>query len=252
LTKEEDDRVMQELFPVYDGPTIPVIEIQQAIMLSVFIPKYNIMRKETVSHLSNYKIPPLSVHFGYTPSNASKSPFHKLMDGTKQRFENTVGMLEIFQKFVDENESKGNNWLLFFEDDVRVVNVDKQEDLTKLYEVPEDAELIRPYMGKQENVQLQHVNYHISYSGGNNHAFYISRDGCKKVLHYAHKYKWKYIGDIDLYKIAKYCGNFPTGYDGWSLLSTGGINDITDKLEEDEKLNMYHLSHHIFTQKQFL
>lgn len=248
LTKQEDDIIMGVLFPLYQGVTIPSITIQQAIMLSVNIPKYNTTRNQTFAHLKNFNLPPISVYFGFTPNTVTKSYFYQFMDNTNQRNEHTLGMLEIFNKFVKENEDKGNNWLLYFEDDVRVSNLDMSEDLTRLYNVPEDAELIRPYIGKNEPIDLKHVQYSISYGGGNNHAFYISRDGCKKVLNYATKYKWKYICDIDIYKLSKYCENFPTGFDGWSFKACNGKNDITRKLAEDEKINMYHLSHRIFNQ----
>jgi hypothetical protein len=156
-------------------------------------------------------------------------------------------MLEIFENFVNKSEND-NEWLLFFEDDVRPVNIDVNEDLTKLYNVPLDAELIRPYIGKNEQCNLQDVKYNVSFNGGLNHALYISSGGCKKVLNYARKYQWKYICDIDIYKIARGCSGFPTGYDCWSLDSCNGNNDISWRLEEHEKINTYHLSHVIFNQ----
>jgi hypothetical protein len=51
-----------------------------------------------------------------------------------------------------------------------------------------------------------------------------------------------------LYKLGKYCYNFPTGLDGWSLKSSNNKNDITNKLEEDEKINIYQMSYCIFNQ----
>jgi len=114
-------------------------------------------------------------------------------------------MLEVFNKFVYESKSD-NDWLLFIEDDVRPINISTNEDLTKLYNVPDDAELIRPYFGKNENCDLKNVNYRISYSGGLTYALYVSVKGCKKILNYVKKYKLKYIGNYDIFKISKYCG----------------------------------------------
>jgi hypothetical protein len=246
LPMDDDNEIMRKFFPIYDGDLIPYINIKQCLILSVNITKYNGTRNETISILNNYKLPPISTYFGHTTETASNSPFYNCMAYAHKRNEYTLGMLEIFNKFV--NESVGNEWLLYFEDDVRPINLDKEQDLTKLYNVPVDAELIRPYLGKNEQCDITNVNYRISYGGGYNHAFYISTNGCKKVLHYATKYKWKHICDIDLYKLATHCGRFPTGFDGWSLLGCDSNNDITDQLEDHEKINMYHLSHCIFNQ----
>ena len=172
--------------------------------------------------------------------------FYDLMYNKNQRNELTLGMLEIFENFV--NQSIGNEWFLYLEDDVRPINIDKDEDLTKLYNIPSDAELIRPYIGNNEHCDFKNVHYKKSYGGGYNHAFYISTNGCKKVLNYSKKYKWKYACDTDLYKLSRYYGSYPTGYDGWSLISCSGNNDITNVLQEDEKINMYQLSHCIFNQ----
>jgi hypothetical protein len=76
------------------------------------------------------------------------------MINKNQRNEYTIGMLEIFENFVNNRETE-NDWLLYFEDDVRPINLDKSEDLTKLYNIPLDAELIRPYMGKNEICNLK-------------------------------------------------------------------------------------------------
>lgn len=247
LSREEDDDIMNQLFPVYTGETIPYIDIKECVMISVDLPKYNSLREDTLDILNNYNLPPISVYFGYTSETKQNSRFYNLMENNNRRTELGLGMLEVFENFVNESTSE-NSWLLYFEDDVRPINIDVEEDLTKLYNIPFDAELIRPYIGKNEHCDLKNVNYRISYSGGLNHAFYISVSGCKKVLNYAKKYKWKYVCDIDIYKLAKFCGGFPTGYDGWSLIACDNNNDITCKLEEHEKISMYQLSNCIFNQ----
>jgi len=247
LSKEENDYIMNKLFPDYIGPTIPYIDIENCIMLSVDLPKYNDLREETLDLLESYNLPPISVHFGYTNETKENSKFYNLMSNKNQRNEFTLGMLEIFDNFVSENTNQ-NSWLLYFEDDVRPINIDVKEDLTKLYNIPCDAELIRPYNGKNEKCELKNVTCKISYGGHLNHAFYISVSGCKKVINYAKKYNWKYNCDIDIYKLAKHCGNFPTGYDDWSLTACNNNNDITSMLEEDEKIVMYQLSNCIFNQ----
>ena len=148
---------------------------------------------------------------------------------------------EIFENFI--NESIGNEWLLFFEDDVRPVNIDKSEDLNFLYNIPKDAELIRPYIGKNSKCKLNDIQYLFSFGGGLNHAFYISTNGCRKVINYAKKYKWKFNCDIDLYKLSKFNQDIPTGYDGWSFSSTEGICDAVKVDSEDEKLAIYQMNH---------
>jgi len=248
LSREEDDDIMNKLFPIYDGPTIPFININKSIILSVDKEPYNSIRNETISILNNYFLPPISVHFGYTSETKQNSRFYHLMENNNRRTEHALGMLEIFDNFINENNNNENSWLLYFEDDVRPININLEENLTKLYNIPIDAELIRPYVGKNEHCDLKNINYKISYSGGNNHAFYISVSGCKKVLNYAKKYKWKYVCDIDLYKLAKFCTGFPTGYDGWTFTACNNNNDITPRLEEDEKIHMYSLSNCIFNQ----
>jgi len=79
---------------------------------------------------------------------------------------------------------------------------------------------------------MKNMKYDISYSGGLNHAFYISVSGCKKVLNYAKKHKWKYVCDVDLYKLGKHCGGFPTGIDGWNLSNSKNNNDIRRKRKD--------------------
>jgi len=246
LSPKEDRMISSLLFPIYTGPTIPSIDIKKCVMISVNTEKYNKSRQKTISILNRFKFPPILTHFGYTPETGKKSKFNDFVPNKKISFFITVALLEIFENFV--NESVGNEWFLFFEDDVRPVNLTPNQDLTKLFNVPADAELIRPYIGKNEPCDLNTVQYATSYGGGLNHAIYLSTSACRKLVHYSRKYKWKYMGDIDLYKLAKHCGRFPTGLDGWSLGSVEGNNDITPKLQEDEKITMYQLSHLIFNQ----
>jgi len=243
LSKEEDDMIMNKLYPLYRGPTLPYIRIKKCVILSVDLPKYNHIREGTLDILKSYRLPPVEVHYGYTPETLKNSRFYDCLANLNQRNYFTCGMLEVFEDFIQDG---GDEWLLYFEDDVRPINVN--EDLTKLYNVPADAELIRPYIGKNEPCRLSDITYRVSSDGGNNHAIYLSVSACKKIVHYAKKYKWKYICDIDIYKLAKNGGLFPTGYDGWSLAACNGNNDITGNLSEDEKINMYQMSHCIFNQ----
>ena len=155
-------------------------------------------------------------------------------------------MLEIFDKFL--NESQGNEWLLYFQDDVRPVNVSKSENLNYLYNIPEDAELIRPYIGKNTPCKLKNIKYLESYGGAANHAFYISTEGCRKVLNYAKKYGWKFEDDVDLYKISKFNIDVPSGYDAWSLKYTNGQCDSVSVDSDDEKLAIYQMDNIIFNQ----
>ena len=244
-SKEEDDRISSKMFPMYTGKTIPSVSISECVMLSIDIPKYNNEREKTLQILNNYKLPPIHIHFGYTNETSRLSKYYDFLLNKKQRNELTLGMLEIFENFVKKSKAQ-NEWLLYFEDDVRPINVNN--DLTKLYNIPYDAELIRPYIGKNEYCNIKNISYNISYNGGLNHAFYISVSGCIKVLNYTKKYGWKHICDIDLYRIAKYSSMNPTRLDEWSLHSVNGNNDITEKLEENEKINMYHMSNCIFNQ----
>jgi hypothetical protein len=245
LTKEDDAHVMRGLFPVYRGNKLDTISIDKCYMLSVNIPKYNNIRNGTLALLKNYKLPPVEVFFGYTDKTAKNAPFYDLLENKNQRNELTMGMFAIFNDFVNKKET---GWMLYLEDDVRLINLPVGEDLTVLHNVPEDAEIIRPYIGKNEQCDIKNINYCVSYGGGLNHAFYISVVGCKKVLNYAKKYKWKYNCDIDIYKLAKQCKEYPTGLDGWSLRSSENKNDITRLLNEDEKIYMYHMSHIVFNQ----
>lgn len=244
LSDEESDHIMSALYPIYQGQLRPII-IKKCMMLTVNLPKYNKTRQETLELLSEYKLPPVEIYYGHTPETIKTSKFYNCLTSLQYRPTLTLGMLEIFDKFV--NESEEDEWMLYMEDDVRVINVDKHDDLTKLC-VPSDAELIRPYIGKNEPCHLDQLQYRVSSDGGLNHAIYVSVSACKKILHYAKTYKWKYVCDIDLYKLSSHGGLFPTGYDAWGLYSCNGKNDITGTLKEHEKIKMYHLSHCIFNQ----
>ena len=246
ISPQETEALHDILFPIYRGLTTPSIDIKKCIMISVNTEKYNKSRNETISILRQFKLPPVITHFGYTRATGKNSRFNKFVPNKNHSFFITVALLEIFENFV--RESVGNEWFLFFEDDVRPVNLTPEQDLTKLYNVPADAELIRPYIGKNEPCELNTVEYRTSYGGGLNHAIYLSTNACRKLVNYARKYNWLHVGDIDLYKLAKHCGRFPTGLDGWTLHSVGGNNQISPKLQEDEKITMYHLSHIIFNQ----
>jgi hypothetical protein len=95
---------------------------------------------------------------------------------------------------------------------------------------------------------MTNIKYYHSYGGGLNHAFYISSSGCQKVLRYVKNHKWQYVCDIDLYKLAKGCGEYPTALDGWSLHSTGNKNDISPAIPEEDKIAMYHTNNILFDQ----
>lgn len=248
LTREEDDYVMNKLFPIYNGEKINKIKIKQCIMLSVNIAKYNKSRNETIKILNQYNMPKISTYFGFTKETVAKSKFYDCMKNKENNYfpVPTCGTLEIFDKFV--NESIGNEWLLFFEDDVRPVNIDINENLNFLYNIPKDAELIRPYIGKNINCQLKDIKYKKSYGGGFNHALYISTNGCKKIINYAKKYGWKSMADIDLFLLSKFKKDIPTGFDGWSFISINGLYDAVKVDSKDEKLAIYHMSHIIFNQ----
>jgi len=245
-TIEQDINIMNDLFPYYYGPT-KKIKIKKAFMLTIDDPKYNIKRDETLSILKKYKLPDIRLFFGYKSTNIKESLFYDKIDKKASRREVVLGMLEIFYIFIQESGNK-NQWMYYFEDDVRPVNVNCCDDLKKLYNVPKNADFIRLYIGKNKQHIPKYEKYRISWGGGFNHAFLISTKGCKKVLNYALKYGWKFVCDIDLYKIAKYANNIPVGYDGWSFQSTEGVNNIYSKLNEEEKLNMYGLNRIIFDQ----
>jgi len=246
VTKEEDDFIMNKLFPIYNKEKINKIQIKKSVMLSVNIDKYNKLRNETLNILNDFNIPNISIYFGYTKHTILKSKFYDCMKNKNNRNELTCGMLEIFDKFV--NESIGNEWLLYLQDDVRPVNIDKSEDLNFLYNVPKDAELIRPYIGHNTNCILKNIQYKQSYGGGLNHAFYISTNGCKKVINYAKKYGWKFCDDVDLYLLSKFNKEIPTGFDTWSFIAINGQCDAVKVDSEDEKLAIYHMNHIIFNQ----
>jgi hypothetical protein len=246
LTREEDGYVMDKLFLIYDGDKINKIKIKECVMLSVDNEKYNKLRNETINILTHFNLPNISTFFEFTRQTNSKSKFYNCMKNKEIRNELTCGMLEIFDKFV--NESVGNEWLLFFEDDVRPVNINKSEDLNYLYNIPKDAELIRPYIGNNNKCELKNLQYIKSYGGVSTHAFYISTNGCKKVINYAKKYGWKECADIDLYLLSKFNKEVPTGYSSWSFSTSNGLCDCVKVDSEDEKLAIYHMNHIIFNQ----
>ena len=246
LDAAENEQLMEKFFPEYTGTTIPLVRVDSCVMLSVDIKKYESARDATLANLRRYVLPPVRVHLGYTSKNMHNSPYYSLMqDPVKYRAELTLGMLDIFTEFVSEHES---GWLLYFEDDVRPVNVPDGTDFSVLRNIPVDAELIRPIIGRDEDVDIDSVKYRHSYGGGNNHGFYISVSGCKKVLKYVKENGWRFYADIDLYKIARGCGQFPTGLDGWTFLNSEGANDISPLLAEEDKIVMYHMSHILFDQ----
>lgn len=246
LTREEDEHIMNKLFPTYIGETIDKIEIKECVILSVDSNKYNKARNETIGILNQYNIPKISTYFGFTNNTVSKSKFYDCTHNKNIRSELICGMLEIFNNFV--LTSKDNQWLLYFEDDVRPVNIDTNENLKFLYNIPKDAELIRPYIGYNHKCRLEDIQYKQSYGGGYAHAFYISSKGCKKVINYAQKYGWKYNCDIDLYQISKFNQEIPSGYIGWSFEAIDGSCDNVKVDSEDEKLFVYHMDHIIFNQ----
>jgi len=247
LDPAADDRVMAKLFPEYAGPTIPLVRVDACVMISVDIAKYAAARAATLANLRRYVLPPLRVHLGYTPHTMHRAPYYASMrDPVRYRGELTLGMLDIFADFAGHAGHEGK-WLLYLEDDVRPVNVRENADLGLLHNIPVDAELIRPIVGRDEPVDLGSVTYRRSYGGGLNHAFYISASGCRKVLQYARKHGWRYAAGVDLYKLARGCGGFPTGLDGWSLVGSDA-NEISPLIAEEDKIAMYHTSHVIFDQ----
>ena len=135
LTPEDDDKIMAQLFPLYTGPSIPSIQIDDCVILSVDIPKYNAIRSETIKLLEDYKLPPLEVFYGYKQDTVKQSRFYDLMSNPTTRNELTLGMLEIFDNFVNKYPNK-NAWMLYLEDDVRIVNLQPGSDVSILYNIP--------------------------------------------------------------------------------------------------------------------
>ena len=117
-----------------------------------------------------------------------------------------------------------------------------------LYNIPSDAELVRPYLGSNEMTSMESIKYKKSFNGAMNHAFYISVSGCKKVLKYAKKYKWKYSSDVDLYRLGVGSGGFPTGFDGWSFSGNNDYDNVSNLIPEEDKIHMYSMDHIIFNQ----
>jgi len=251
LSREEDDTIMKQLFPKYEGPIIETLIINECQMLSVDIPKYNDSRGVTLDILKSYKLPPINVHMGYNKDNYHVSRFiNAIRDSKHNIMKNiTAANLEIFDNFINKYKNINENaWLLFVEDDVRPVNISIGTDLGKLYNVPVDAELIRPYIGQNTFCDIKNISYNLTYGGVYTHAIYISVKGCQKIINYANKYKWRFNADIDLFKLAKTCTGFPTGYDSWAFNFTNYTNRITPILLESEKIIMYSMSHIILNQ----
>jgi hypothetical protein len=246
LGREEEAAAMAAMFPAYAGPTVARVRVVACVMLSVDVPKYAAARSETLANLARYALPPVRVHLGYTPQTMHRAPYYPYVrNPLRHRGELTLGMLDVFDEFAREHES---GFLLYLEDDVRPVNVRDGADLGVLHNVPADAELVRPIVGRDEPVDLEAVTYRHSYGGGLNHAIYISASACRKVLRYARRHTWRYVCDIDLYKLARGCGGYPTALDGWSLVASGGANEISPLLAEEDKIAMYHTSHVLFDQ----
>ena len=249
-TREQDDYAMSKLFPLYSGPTSARIPIRKCVILSVDTPKYRKTLAKTLGVLDELRLPPVSVHKGRTPEDVHLSPFDAATRGVAARRRRDrpliCGMLEVFDAF--SRESKGNEWLLYFEDDVRPVNIRVDEDLRFLYNAPEDAEVIRPYIGSNTACALPDLRYAPSYGGGLTHAMYISSSGCRKVVAYARKHGWKHAVDMDLFRMSRCAGETPTGLDGWSFWEQDGSCCVRSRVEKREKLAMYHMNHIIFNQ----
>jgi len=76
LSKEDDDLIMNQIFPIYNGVSIPHININKCIMLSVNLEKYNDVREETLSILKKYNIPKIEIYNGYTNETVNSSIFY--------------------------------------------------------------------------------------------------------------------------------------------------------------------------------
>ena len=251
FTPEENDTVIDHLFPLYSGINVlEKVPIHHCSMITVRSEKYQRSFQETMQHLQESAIlPPIEVYYGYLTHDVEsqkKSPFFQYVDPSSRR-ELTLGMLEIFDQFATTSLNNENRWLLYFEDDVRCVH--HGLDYRWLYNVPADAELIRPYIGSfQETGSLHSVRYRHAFGGGLPHALYISSSACRKVVHYTKKYGWKYNCDIDFFQLAKGCLECPTQYDGWSYRGCDGSNKTTPRIREEEKIVMYHMDSIFFDQ----
>lgn len=246
VSREENAILMQQLYPAYAGAS-KTIHIDEGVILSIDTPKYNRVLKKTQAVLAGYKLPEVRVHLGYDATNYRGSRFDGFV-ATTDKPQIAMGMLDIFEAFALKHSGSKDAWLLYLENDARPINVERSENMKVLLNVPEDAELIRPFVGKNQKYVAEKATYQYDWGGGLAHAFYISAAGCQKVVAYALKYKWKYVCDIDIYKLAKRCPGYPSGFDGWSFRATNGVNAISSVLEEDEKIRMYGLSENIFDQ----
>lgn len=233
------------LFPIYHGET-KTIQITSAYMLSVNIPKYNQSRKNTLLALQAVKLPKIQVHLGYRPDRTHLSTFSRYVVKGAPKANITVGFLEMCSRFIRTNPP--HSWAWFFEDDVRACNVKRMEDLTVLYHVPIDAEMIIPIRTLGNDKVFYHPQqtvYRRAWGGGMNQAMLVSTSACQKIIRYAKKFGWKYVVDIDLYRLAKDCLCIPTGYDGhqenpWIHLSK--------KIPSEDKISMYSMNSYLFNQ----
>ena len=55
-TPEQNNEIMDTLYPLYNGETINKIKIKECIMLSIDNEKYNKMRNETIDILKQYNL----------------------------------------------------------------------------------------------------------------------------------------------------------------------------------------------------
>lgn len=256
-TPDKIEEVVSALCPVYTGAVVERVSIKKCVFLSVHQPKYQKALHETLNHLKRWKMPPISVHYGYSWSTANESSFyecmkHSAIDG--RRPELTCAMLEVFDAFARENEP--NEWLLYCEDDVRATNVEPHDDLRFLHNVPEDAEMVRPYIGKNSRCSIKDAKYRPSYGGWSAHALYVSGRGCRKVVDYARKHGWRFECDFDMFRMTRSATQVPIGimpawWDGissdWRLGPAHSCN-IPDVLDEHEKLAVYHTDHVLWNQ----
>jgi len=245
LNKNQEDIIMNELFPRYEGSMID-IDIDFCYMLSVDIPKYNELREDTIKILNdNVKIPQIKVFHGYTPKNYRKAKMSKYIQNIKNiRPELASGMLEMFDNVIKKYNT--NVWFWYFEDDVRPVNMIKGENLKSL-KIPKDAEMLIPIRGKNKILDKENVKYRISYNGGANQAILMSRNACIKVLNYAKKYKWLDVCDKDLYRLCHKVNECISDYDAWCGHIVLSSNKAI-KIEQREKIITYSLDTYIFNQ----
>lgn len=245
VSNEAKLNILNYLFPYYNEELIH-INIEFCYMLTVNIPKYNNLRDETLRILSeNIQLPKIQIFYGYTNKNYSNSNMCNYIQNKKNtRPELATGMLEMFDNVVKRYSN--NIWFWYFEDDVRPVNMMKNENL-KTLKIPKDAEMIIPIRGENKILDKKNLKYRISYNGGANQAILMSRNACIKVLNYAKKYKWLDVCDKDLYRLCHKVNECISEYDAWCghivLSSDKAIN-----IEQKEKIITYSLDTYIFNQ----